>query len=499
MNSKPNIIFVHTDSWDGRALGCMGNTAMKRATPNIDALAERGALFSNTYCSHPICCPSRANMWSGKYTHRIESWNNHKGIEPDTHTFKDDLEQAGYEFATKDPGKGGYGKHDYLSGAHTHLARVTAWTASADIELPVYDTSLTEHAKIEESQEKEIHEGDWLAIAQAKKFLENQQDSEKPFFLYVGPCSPHPAFKTSEYWLDKIDQDKVTIPPKDDTAHPAIRYQRIAKCWKYGFDEEVVRQTRSVYYAMCSETDAMVGELVKLMDELGLDENTYFIFSSDHGELALEHQDWYKMSLYEGSVRVPLVISGPGIPQGRKIDNIVSIIDLYPTFLDMAGLPPNPDLDGESLLPLAKGETQDSRNWAYACFTGSSVNTTMYMLRKGPWKYIAYAGYPSQLFNQEEDPDEIHDLSAEKPEVARRMDKELREIVDFEECHERCVKYCKESFRRWRKDAKAGKFSDCTYSRRNREPATTYEEIMDNCYTGFSTKHEKKLQTWLDS
>jgi arylsulfatase K len=495
MKKKPNIIFIHTDSWDGRALGCMGHKSMKNATPGVDALAKRGALFKNAYSSHPICCPSRANMWSGKYTHRIESWNNHKGIDTDTPTFKDELEKAGYLFATKEPGQGGFGKHDYLSGNHTHLARVTAWTATAGIELPVYDSSLQENFRVF-SDTKNAHGHDWEQIEKAKEFMRQNKEADQPFFLYVGATSPHPPFNTSEYWLEKIDEDNVEIPPMDNTDHPVIKHQRITKSWKFGFDEKTVRQTRRAYFAKCSETDSMVAELTKLMDELGLDENTYFIFSSDHGELALEHQDWYKMSLYEGSVRIPLVIAGPGIEKGIEVDNIVSLIDLYPTFLDMAGLPPNSDLDGESILPLAQGKTKDSRDCAYACFTGSSINTTEYMLRKGPWKYIVYVNYPSQLFNMEEDSDELNDLSKTEPEVVKEMDKALREIVDYEECHERCVKYCKESFIKWREDAKAGKFSDSTYSRRNREPATTYEDIMDNCYTGFSEEHEKQLQSW---
>ena len=119
----------------------------------------------------------------------------------------------------------------------------------------------------------------------------------------------------------------------------------------------------------------------------------FFLYlSSDHGEMALEHQDWYKMSMYEGSVCVPLVLAGPGVQQGQRLSNLVSLIDLCRTFMEMAGLGMQNGLDGESLLPLATGHTMDSRAWAYACFMGCTLNSSAYMFRKDRWKYVVYAG-----------------------------------------------------------------------------------------------------------
>ena len=196
---------------------------------------------------------------------------------------------------------------------------------------------------------------------------------------------------------------------------------------------------------------ALVGRVYDAVRVLGLAENTYFVFASDHGELALEHQEWYKMSFYEGSVRVPLVVTGPGVQRGLRLSNLVSLIDICPTFLEMAGLSPPENLDGESLLPLVTGDTTESRDSAYACFTGITLNTSGYMLRKDKWKYVAYVGYPSQLFNIETDPGELHDVCAERPDIASRMDAELRSIVDYERTHRDLLAYNKESFRQWRR------------------------------------------------
>jgi len=492
----PNLVFFLAESWDGRALGCMGHPAMRRATPNIDALASRGVLFRQAYCSHPICCPSRANMWSGRYTHHCESWNNHKGLEPGDRTLMDLLHEAGYRFAAVDYRDIGLGKSDYRSGGHSHPARVTAWTGPADIRLPVYgrgDQDLHIMTK-----ERNAWKADWDKVARAKDFLSAQANQGKRFFLYIATSAVHPHYRTTSHWMEKIDQDRVGVPPEDEEVHPVMEYQRINKNWRHGFAPETVKIFRAAYYAMCAEADAMVGDLIATIDDLGLWDSTYFIFTSDHGELALEHRSWYKMSMYEGSSRVPLVMAGPGIRGGRRVDNTVSLIDIFPTVAEMAGVSTPGGLDGESLLPLARGETEQSRNWALALHTGESTNTTMFMLRKGDWKFVAYPGYEPQLFDLAEDPDEIRDLGRIRRDVVEAMDRELRAIVDYEEVHRRCMRYNREAFREWRRRAKAGEFSDTSYSRSEDSPATTYEEIMANCYVGWSREHEARLNRWLE-
>lgn len=111
---RPNIILFHAESWDGRMLGCAGHPALHRATPNIDRIAESGAYFENAYCSHPICCPFRANLWSGRYTHHCESWNNYKGLEPGMWSLLGELPKTVKNFE----------KLDYLSGGHSQSARL---------------------------------------------------------------------------------------------------------------------------------------------------------------------------------------------------------------------------------------------------------------------------------------------------------------------------------------------------------------------------------------
>ncbi len=486
---RSNVIFFHAESWDGRMLGPLGNPALRNATPNIDRLAQSGTLFENTYCSHPICCPSRANMWSGRYTHNCESWNNYKGLEKGMWALLDEL-PATHTLGT-------FGKLDYLSGGHTQLARLSAWLGPSGINKPIFDNDQSQCFTVADNDDVRYHKNDWERVDQAIAFLKQQQDREKPFFLYVSTGLVHAAFRTNNYWLSKIPEDAVDIPPMDPGDHPVRQYQLMAKAWRYGHDEATVRQVRRIYMAMCAEADAMVGALHDAMQDLGLGHDTYFVFSSDHGEMAMEHQDWYKMSMYEGAVRVPLVMAGPEIQQGQRVPNLVSLIDLCPTLLEMGGLAAQDGLDGESLMPLATGQTRQSRDSAYACFMGCTLNTSAFMLRKDRWKYVVYSGYGPQLFDMVNDPQELVDLSRKEPDVAGLLDADLRDIVDYEQTHRDWVAYCKEAFRQWRRQALRGVYVDGSYSLRENS-STDYWKIMDNCFTGYDQDDEKKLMAWLD-
>jgi arylsulfatase A-like enzyme len=192
-----------------------------------------------------------------------------------------------------------------------------------------------------------------------------------------------------------------------------------------------------------------------------------------------------------------MLMTGPNIPAQGETQNLVSTIDLCPTFMTMAGLHERPDLDGQDLLPLATGQTTDSRNSAYACFTGTTMNTSAYMLRQDNWKHIAYTGQPSQLFDIASDPGELRDLSAEKPEVVRQLDTELRQLVDYEQTHRDWQAYCKGAFREWRRQAARGLYVDNSYSLKG-NPSSDYWKIMDNCFTGYDQDDEAAVDRWLD-
>ena len=471
--SKPNIVFVHTDSMDGRIMGCMGHPAMSRATPHLDRLSTQGTMFRTFYSNNPICCPSRASMLSGTYTHTCEAWNNYKGLRDDEPNLYTHLDQEGYRTAI-------YGKTDYLCGKHSLRARVTAWTRTANIMRPAYRQRGPE---VLEGDDKRVHLRDWERVDQAVAYLRDEADaSPDPFFLYVGISAPHPAFTTNQRYLDMIDEAGVNVPPEDDpTQHPVTHYMHVNKNWEHGYAPEMVKLVRRVYFAMIAEVDAMVGDILQAMDDTGRWDDTYFVFSSDHGELAMEHKGWYKSSMYEGSVRVPLIAAGPGIEAGHVAEDHASLLDLYPTFMDMTGLDKPDNLEGHSLWPEMRGEPSTRPDWVLSEYHDSACNATTLMLRTGDWKYTKYVGYPPQLFNLAQDPDEIHNLADARPEVVAELDAKLKGIVDYDEVDARVTAYDKRAFRRWRMEERS---------------ASTYEENMARIYSGWDRLTDDLVQPW---
>jgi arylsulfatase K len=476
-------------------LGCQGyHAALKHATPNIDALAASGTRFSRTYCTNPICCPSRANMLSGTYTHECESWNNFKGLETGMWTYDKALKHAGYDVLL-------LGKHgDHLTGHHSVMNRVADMVEPLnERHLPVMNDDGAQAIEVRDDQKRRRDVADWNRTDRAVAFLKDkghEQSNGKPFFLCVNFGLVHAAFRTNRYWLEQIPEDLIDAPPVDETNHPADVYQRASKAWRHGLDDKTVKLVRRIYFAMCAEADAMVGEMVAALDQAGLSDDTVVIFSSDHGELALEHQQYYKMSHLEGSARVPLIISGPGIQSGQVIETPTSLIDIAPTICDIAGLEPRFNHSGESLLPVAKGENLVQRGWALSTYCGVTTNTMSHMLVKDGYKLIVYEGYPSRLFNLSDDPEELRDLAEVEPEKVSELEALLDEQVDRQDTLARWTDYRKHAFAQFQRQAKRGLYWDHSYSLRG-NPSSDYHALMDNAFTGWNEEDESRLNTWL--
>jgi len=476
MSEMPNIILIMCDSMDGRIMGCMNHPAMDRATPNLDRLADRGTLFVNAYSNSPLCVPARASIWSGQYVHHCEAWNNFKGLERDTPTYKTNLEKAGYVLKI-------LGKTDYLSGFHTERARVSAWTRIPN-RILMRPTHIMPPPKVMPGHVERVHKRDWLNVDACIKWLKDEASSiEKPFMLYLGISAPHPPFLTSKEYFDIINDDGVEIPPIDKSTHPYLTYFRKVTIQRYDLSEKTIKMIRKVYFAMISEVDRMVGKILNCLEDLGLNESTYILFTSDHGEHAMEHQLVYKHSFYEPVVRVPLIIAGPRIRRGAVVKDLISLVDIYPTLMDIADTPHPPKLDGHSLIPLLKdGKDENRPNWVFSEYHGEVSATSGFMIRKGNWKYIAYAGLPPQLFNLEEDPWEVNNLADECKSKAIEMDALLRSIIDYDEINARVEEYNKTTFREWRKRHK--KMED-------------YEELMAKIFSGWEVSKEE-IMPWTE-
>jgi arylsulfatase K len=443
-------------------------------TPNMDRLAERGVLFTNTYCNSPQCCPSRASMWSGRYVHQVEAWNNYKGIEPTDPTWRTHLDDAGYATQT-------FGKTDYVSGHHSVKARVTAWTASADVKVPKQVPSRP-FAKITDERVGGRRR-DWQTVDESLAWLDENARDAQPFMLYSGLNLPHPPFTVGEEWLERIDPDAIAMPPYEPDLHPVMDFMRMRKGCLGEFSEREIRMIRRVYCAMVAELDAMVGKLLDKLEALDLWDSTYVIYLSDHGEMAMEHRQHLKNSLYEPSARVPMMIAGPDVEQGARVDDLVSLIDVYPTLMDMAGMALPDGLEGVSLMPELHGERAPGRpDYVFSEYHSNFQNTSSFMLRRGNWKYIAYDGYEPQLFDLQSDPYEMTNLVDARPDRVEAMDADLRAIVDYPQVADQVRAYNKASFIAWREQM----------------PPEEVEMYMSDFFAGWGPALKADIEAWLN-
>jgi len=247
-------------------------------------------------------------------------------------------------------------------------------------------------------------------------------------------------------------------------------------------DTEIL-DIRRTYYAMIAELDAMVGALVALVDHLGLADSTYVVYLSDHGEMNMEHRQHLKNALYEPSARVPMIVAGPGVQRGQVVDDLVSLIDVYPTLMDIAGIAPPEGLAGCSLLPeLTGGRAAGRPAWVFSEYHSNFQNTSSFMLRRGDLKYVAYDGYAPQLFNLADDPHEVQDLAPTSGDQVAQMDARLRAIVDTEGVAHKVREYNKASFIQWRAET---------------DPQE-YEQAMAVFFQGWGPEMAARIEAWLN-
>ena len=274
----------------------------------------------------------------------------------------------------------------------------------------------------------------------AEEFLEEHSHDAEPFALMLGYVSPHfPLIAPEEF--EKLYPDPMKLPlpvqfdPDQWPHHPVLDdYRRY--CCQTDLPDSVKRNAIRVYYALCSFLDSQIGIVMEALRRTGLDRNTVVIYCSDHGDTMGEHGFFFKSTMYEGSVGIPMIMCGPGIVRGEVVRTPVSLVDIYPTVLDCFGLKakykdkPKP---GKSLLEIAAASYDDKRA-VYSEYMAFGMYTSEFMIRKGDFKYIYYVGERPQLFDLASDPDECRDISGEAgyAGILSDLEKELRTIVDPE-------------------------------------------------------------------
>lgn len=272
------------------------------------------------------------------------------------------------------------------------------------------------------------HAAEWLKA--------RANDDGKPWVLYVGFVAPHPPFIVPREYLDRFPRDRLPMPKAHNLPsgrlHPWVRAQQefIAQDGFFQNDEER-RLAYASYLALLSFVDAQMGFVLDTLEELGLDQDTRVLYTSDHGDSPGARGLWGKFNFFEESAKVPMILSGPDVPAGEVCETPVSLVDVFPTVLDAFDIGDEGAPDGASLFETASAPAEPDRIVLsqYHAFASPSGG---YMLRKGRYKYHHYVGYGPELYDLEKDPEDLVDLAADPGHggVLAEMEGHLRDRLD---------------------------------------------------------------------
>ena len=437
--SKLNVLFLFSDEHRRDALSCDGHPLVQ--TPNLDRLAQQGTRFLNAYTTSPICVPARASMASGEYVHKTRCWSNAQAYQGEPKSWGHQLQSQGHRVDSI--GKLHYRGNEFDNGFDQEIIPMyirdgVGWTKGL----------LRDHEAVLDcsSYAKEIGPGDDhytqydLSVTRnACDWLHNKenQDSDKPWALFVSWLRPHYPLTCPEefynlYPLEQMDQPRFL---RDDERPSHQVLQAVRKNFDYEkyFIPETKKVARASYYGLCSFLDYQVGQVLKALETSGQAENTLIIYTSDHGDHNGDRGLWTKMTMYDESSSIPMIIAGPGIPKQKTVTTLSSLIDIYPTILEATGAShDSKERPGMALQTIANSDHLE-RDILSEYHDGGSP-TGMFMLRTDGWKYNSYPGYPSELYHIAEDKDELVNLaeSAEHQQVLTDCHQRMLELVDPE-------------------------------------------------------------------
>jgi len=404
---KPNVMFIIVDDLRTE-LGCYGNKIIK--SPNIDALAKDGVLFTNAYCQVGVCAPSRASAMTGLRPDSDHVW--HLG---------DKFRETIPNVITMPQYFHKYGYHTVSTGKifHNHMPDSVSWD-EPDLRPPKYNTKdmLDRDAETfyhddgtiaEQTIERNkiikkrphAYAGGWnvgpaLEVTDnpdtafydaaqtdlAINVLKRIKDYDQPFFYGLGYFRPHLPFVVPKMYWDMYSNGEIPLAqnpylPKNSPAY-AINgmyelrgywgFRHIGHAWDFHMQQDTARLLKHGYYASVTYTDAQIGRLIAAMKKMGIYDNTIIILWGDHGWKLGEHNSWGKMTNYNNDIHVPLIIKAPGFKKGVICDKLVELVDMYPSLLQLAGIKVPEYLQGTSFVPLLKDPDSPWKSAAFSQF-----------------------------------------------------------------------------------------------------------------------------------
>jgi choline-sulfatase len=430
---RPNVLLIMADQLAASWLPFHGHRIVQ--APNLEALAERSTVFESAYCAAPLCAPSRAALLTGRLPSRTGVFDNAAELPASMPTVTHHLRAGGYITALV--GKMHFVGPDQLHGFEERLTPdiypgdldwTPDWRLPASRHVPWYHTieSVLRPGVCTASMQQDYD--DDVAFRAVRKILDLAREGpERPFFLVVSFSNPHDPWELRQrYWdlyaPEEIDLPAVPLIPLAEADPHSRRLRQMCGIDEVSLTDDQVRAARHGYYAATSYLDERVGEVLGALRDAALDDDTIVVLTADHGEMLGERGLWYKMSFFEQSARVPLLVR---VPRGAYLPRVgapVSLLDLGPTLLDLAGAPGlgefAEDVDGKSLVPLMAGDTDGSFDVVLGEYLAEGVNAPAVMIRRGRHKFIACPGDPDQLYDLVDDPAELTNLAGEPEHAA---------------------------------------------------------------------------------
>ncbi len=468
---KPNVLFIAVDDMADWATYLDGHP--DAITPNMDRLASQGIYFTNAHCVSPICGPSRAAILTGMrpettgvYTNRgtyidyvpdavslpryFRDNNYHvmgagkinhalgMVVEDNWDEYGPDCGIVGSPFTSEELLTEGMDPTRVISRLNCSLP-MNGGLSLIDRPTMTYNSFDWGPLDIEDIDMPDGEIAEW-AVGQLGK------DQEKPFFLAVGFYKPHQPFFVPRKYFDMYDPEKINLPPTiagdlDDVPQPGIDFAHAA--WSAGTHKTVIKYKQwhegvTAYLATITFADAQIGKVLHALDNSPYADNTWIILWSDHGWSLGQKEHWGKHDPWKASLKVPFIIVPPknntseGFMKGSSCPAPVSLLDIYPTLIDICGLPVKKELEGQSLLPLVK-EPESKWNEAVVASVGRGSHSVF----TKQWRYIHYFDGSEELYNLQEDPEEWTNLAGnpEYEEVKQDLsahipiDKKYRQFV----------------------------------------------------------------------
>ena len=420
---RPNILFVMADQLTAGILPPYGGAA---DTPNLEQLAAEGVVFDHAYCNMPLCAPSRASLLAGRLPSALGTYDNGAEFAASVPTIAHYLRASGY--ATCLAGKMHFIGPDQLHGFEERLTTdvytagldwVPDWSLPLSERLPWYhDLGSVLDAGVSEAT-LQLDYDEEVAFHAVRKLYDLGRTHERPFFFLVSFTHPHDPYEIPRPYWDRYEQRALAAPsvgrlaPEEQDPH-SRRVLEMCGADEIELDAEAVARARRAYHAATSYVDDKLGELLRALDAAGLRDDTVVVFASDHGDMLGERGLWYKMNFFEDSARVPLVVHAPKRCAPARVVANVSLLDLLPTFVELAGndaLEPIEPLAGNSLLPLIRAETLERTGVVLGEYLAEGTYAPCVMILDGRLKYVHCPGDPDQLYDLQTDPLELANLA----------------------------------------------------------------------------------------